>query len=347
MGKPYKLMLVDDEPWALSGMEEIIDWAEAGFSVVARCECGAEALFEAARLSPDAVITDIRMPDMTGLTLIRRLKEQNPRIECVVVSAYSDFDVAREAIRLAAVHYLLKPLSAGDVREAAQTLFKRLSAAARFSVPAVDPCRPVLPLPPDGSVCFLLLSAQPLPDLRGGWQQAVRIDRMHGLLTAAPPGTLPAHCGISLPIHGAEDAALALRSAKASLLGGFSFAPGSRHGGLSAADIQLWLTEHMEEEITLKSLAAQFFLSETYLCDLFKRDTGESIMSFLRRIRLYRAKCLLAENRLPLREIAARCGYSDYSYFGRQFKEEFGVTPNLYRKDRGWISPTIFPSPLE
>lgn len=131
MERTYKLMLVDDEPWALAGMEEIIDWEAAGFTVVARCGCGRDALLAARLYQPDAVVTDIRMPDMSGIELMRQIRAIPVPAECIVVSAYSDFEVARQAIRLSAVHYLLKPLVEADVREAAAMLRRKLDATGR------------------------------------------------------------------------------------------------------------------------------------------------------------------------------------------------------------------------
>src|SRR5699024_1697240 len=135
---------------------EIIDWAQEGFSVVARCECATEAIAQAGRVYPDAVITDIRMPDMTGIELVHRLRKNLPNVQCVVVSAYSDFEVAREAIRLSAVHYLLKPLVASDVREAAKMLRSKLSQIERpreqlSQVITIDPDNPVFPDAPGDS----------------------------------------------------------------------------------------------------------------------------------------------------------------------------------------------------
>ena len=59
MERKYKLMLVDDEPWALTGIEEIIDWEAEGFTVVARCGCGRDGILAAQIHQPDAVVTDI------------------------------------------------------------------------------------------------------------------------------------------------------------------------------------------------------------------------------------------------------------------------------------------------
>ncbi len=344
MSEKYRLMLVDDEPWALTGMREIIDWEAEDFTVVACCECGSEALRKAVQLRPDAVITDIRMPDMSGIQLIRKLREILPELECAVVSAYSDFEVAREAIRLSAIHYILKPLSVGDVREAALLLRKKLNASNRpkskaLSSIVIDAKNPAFPTPGGGvNSCYLLLSESPLflAEQSGShYCQPVQIDALYGILTDSFPENPPPDTGISMEAPDFSDAPQMIRTAAASLNGGFIFAevPVNSKSQLNAADIQLYLAEHMEEEITLKTLASHFFLTETYLCDLFKKQTDETILAFLRRIRIHQAKRLLEKSSLTLREIAFKCGYSDYSYFGRHFKSVVGVTPDLYRKE--------------
>jgi two-component system response regulator YesN len=72
----YRLILVDDEPWALSGLEEIINWAEEGFEICGRCTNAMEALKVMERCDADVVFTDIRMPRMNGLELISAIKQQ-------------------------------------------------------------------------------------------------------------------------------------------------------------------------------------------------------------------------------------------------------------------------------
>jgi len=346
VAEKYKLMLVDDEPWALTGMEEIIDWEAEGFTVVCRCSSGSEALRQAGLLHPDAVITDIRMPDISGIELIRRLKETPYPPFCVIVSAYSDFEVARQAIRLATVHYLLKPLSVSDVKEAAAMLRAKLEASRRPQyveqpVMQIDGEHPVFPTVPDKpSGYYLLLTHQSAPmvqkrDAARYWQP-FHIGAMNGVVTDHIPDQLPAEIGVSMPMKNLENAVHMIRTATASLEGGFRYAavPASAKTQLAAADVQLYLAEHMQDDITLAKLANHFYLTETYLCDIFKRQTDETILSFLRKIRMFRAKILLADSKLTLREISIRCGYSDYSYFGRHFKAEVGVTPDLYRKQQ-------------
>ncbi|MDR0642800.1 MAG: response regulator, partial [Treponema sp.] len=124
----YRLILVDDEPWALSGLEEIIDWAAEGFEICGRCTAAAEAMDIMKRRDVDVIFTDIRMPRMNGLELISAVKQQKPEVECVIISAYSDFEVARKAIRYQAAGYILKPLEKAEVTEMARRVKSRLDA---------------------------------------------------------------------------------------------------------------------------------------------------------------------------------------------------------------------------
>lgn len=97
-------------------------------------------------------------------------------------------------------------------------------------------------------------------------------------------------------------------------------------------EVILYLEDHFSEDISLSTLAAQFHLTPEYLCACFKRETQETIMHYLRRIRVHRAKLVLMEMPdLSLREVAIACGFDSASYFGRVFREDTGYTPQDYR----------------
>ena len=210
MERKYKLMLVDDEPWALTGIEEIIDWEAEGFTVVARCGCGRDGILAAQIHHPDAVVTDIRMPDMSGLEMIRQIREIPVPAECVIVSAYSDFEVAREAIRLSAVHYLLKPLNERDVREAASLLRAKLARTRRpvqkkAPVLLIDEKNPAFPSTrgEGAEPSFLILSDSPavfsLQNTIKGYCQPIRFGTFAGILTTEKCTSLPPDTGESRP----------------------------------------------------------------------------------------------------------------------------------------------------
>ncbi|WP_020427243.1 response regulator, partial [Paenibacillus riograndensis] len=107
----YKVVLADDETFALEGLRTLTDWEELGFEVCGACENGEEALAAIIRSSPDLVITDIRMPEIDGLELIRRVRSLDMEQPIfIVLSGYGEFEYARTAIRYGVRHYLLKPV---------------------------------------------------------------------------------------------------------------------------------------------------------------------------------------------------------------------------------------------
>ena len=112
----YKVILVDDEEEVREAIRRRINWEEIGFRVVGTAENGEEALELAESCEPDVVMTDIQMPFMDGLTMLKKLKEIVPDLRSVIFSGYDDFEYAKEAIRLEAEEYILKPVDADELR---------------------------------------------------------------------------------------------------------------------------------------------------------------------------------------------------------------------------------------
>ena len=119
----YKVILVDDEEEAI---RKRINWEEIGFTVAGTAENGEEALELAESVEPDVVMTDIQMPFMDGLTLLKRLKEKFPDLRSVIFSGYDDFEYAKEAIRLETEEYILKPVDAEELKAIFTRIKERL-----------------------------------------------------------------------------------------------------------------------------------------------------------------------------------------------------------------------------
>ena len=113
----YKVLLVDDEPMILKGMEEGIPWNKYGFEVAGIASNGKEAWEIIQNDRPDVLISDIRMPFMNGLELVKLLRENYIKMKVILVSGYDEFEYAQEAIRYGVSEYLLKPLSMPQVEE--------------------------------------------------------------------------------------------------------------------------------------------------------------------------------------------------------------------------------------
>lgn len=112
----YTILVVEDEPASAENLCDIIRLYCPQYEVVDRGENGEEGLSLCRRLRPDLVLTDIRMPRMDGLALIRQLRQELPQVHTVIVSGYQDFEYARTALQHGAIDYLLKPVGPATLR---------------------------------------------------------------------------------------------------------------------------------------------------------------------------------------------------------------------------------------
>jgi two-component system response regulator YesN len=113
-----KVLIVDDEPFVLEGLRLMVDWTKCGFELCGEAADGEEAYELVRRLEPDLVITDLDMPYMNGLSLIRRtLEEFNRSPKFVILSAHADFVYVQTAIRYKVSHYIQKPIITEEVEE--------------------------------------------------------------------------------------------------------------------------------------------------------------------------------------------------------------------------------------
>ena len=100
--------------------------------------------------------------------------------------------------------------------------------------------------------------------------------------------------------------------------------------------VKTYIETHFKEELTRESLASEVFMNPDYLSKLFKKNTGSSLMDYVTKVRIERAKELLERTVLTISEIAVETGYSNTAYFTKMFKKYTnGVTPREYRKGLG------------
>ncbi|MDN4524154.1 response regulator [Fictibacillus fluitans] len=119
-----ELLLVDDESYVVESLKQTIAWEEFGVSSVHLAFSGQQALEIMEKQSIDVMVTDIRMPGMSGLELIEQAKQKWKQMKCILLTGFSDFEYAKKAIQLHAFDYLLKPV---DDDEFMDTLGKAIA----------------------------------------------------------------------------------------------------------------------------------------------------------------------------------------------------------------------------
>lgn len=111
-----KIMLVDDEPWIRTSLKNKIDWSDS-LQLCAEASDGYEALQLAHSLRPDIIISDVRMPGMTGLEMFKKMRDFLPDVQAIFISGYNEFEYVKSAIELSASGYVLKPIRKEELNE--------------------------------------------------------------------------------------------------------------------------------------------------------------------------------------------------------------------------------------
>ncbi len=121
----FKILVVEDNPLILEGICKMINWSRCNGELVGKAQDGDEAVQLIARKMPDLVITDIRIPGKDGIYLLQHIQKHYTDIQTIVVSAYNEFNYAKEAIKAGSVNYLLKPIDPDELNAAVMTACER------------------------------------------------------------------------------------------------------------------------------------------------------------------------------------------------------------------------------
>ena len=113
-----KVLLVDDEPNVRQGVKMMIPWVEIGCEVIGEADDGDDGLTKIMTLSPDIVVADIKMPGKSGIEMTQAAKAMGFKGKVIILSGYSDFSYAKDAIALGVENFILKPVDEDELTEA-------------------------------------------------------------------------------------------------------------------------------------------------------------------------------------------------------------------------------------
>jgi two-component system response regulator YesN len=347
----YKTLIVDDEFWALQGMNNIIPWEEYGFQICKLCTSVEEAIIAIEEFQPDIIFTDIRMPVHSGMDLLTKINDSKLPILTVIVSAHRDFDVAKQAIVKGVFAYLVKPLEKDEVialvKRAREKLDERniadegnvakldLSDERNLQLPIIKQLFLDTAAAPN---CYLMICTGSTETAARQLMQAGIAKEIYvsgykkayiycGSLQELSPEPVKGSIGISMKHDDFSEFSVMLREAIMALEGNFIFSENK-----TVASIQMYLAENYKDKINMKELAERFYLSEPYLYELFRKYTNTTVVNFIKQIRLNRAIYLLTYTDAPVKDISEQVGYEDAGYFGRLFRKEMSCSPEAFRR---------------
>lgn len=361
----YKVLIVDDEIMIRRGLSKIIKWEQIGFELAGAVGDAGEALKILEEIQVDVLLTDISMPEVTGLELIRTVKELQPRIKTVVISGYSEFDYAIEAIKLKVESYILKPLDPQKITEIFEGLKASLDQEQRNEqrdlylqseyemLRGVDVknkgCREeyqakLIRLIEEGRHGELEgFAAELFAFLKGTEEAAAREYCVKALRNAAlyfhlenPPlfkiyrqAREDTGNWEKLEMIFKEDLRLLLACLRDN---------SENTAILLSSQTRRYIEEHYgDKSLSLREVAEYLNVSYGYLSTAFAKTYGENFKSYLMSVRLEKARELLMERRYKIYEIADMTGYGSSRYFTDAFKRRYGISPVDYlnRLNRG------------
>lgn len=471
----HTAIVVDDEKWIVEGIKAGVNWRKYGFEVIGDAENGKEALQMIKNLHPDLVLTDIKMPDMNGLELIKNGKAASPETLFVVLSGHAEFAYAQKALNYGTFGYCLKPFELEEIHsmlnrvsECLQDKFKaptpffslemyeaicssntvKMNQLLEDNNMTVQPNSKITPIVIQGvdlasvdpNVRHLsfpmnfrrqgyLVHDELKEDFLRKWRlthpsssfsvgvgypisDVVELESSleaaslaaYGIFTAGKPGIYKATNQASNAINGTlkeinhaldhkdriqfikilestiemfhngtftiKDAYLIYTAAmylfyREDNRSNNRFFEGYEHLYTHYGSIDVMIDDMIKEtydhfseeisayivkvahtkvreivihihanftqEITIQGLASKFFLSPNYLCQLFKKEVGETIVEYVSRLRIEYACKLLRETEYTIYQVGEKCGFQDYFYFTRIFKRYNKSTPTQYR----------------
>lgn len=133
-----KVMLVEDEELILQGIKNIIDWEALGLKIIHLAHNGLEALDLWKKEPVDIIVTDVNMPEMDGLTLLKTLREKDSLARFIILTGYDEFEYAKKAISLDVEDYILKPINEEELEETLRKAVQKIEENKRKSTELIE-----------------------------------------------------------------------------------------------------------------------------------------------------------------------------------------------------------------
>lgn len=133
-----KVMIVEDEELILLGIKNIVNWDMLGLKLVHTAYNGIEALEMWEKEPVDIIITDIDMPGMNGLELLKQIRTKEEQVRFIILTGFDEFEYAREAIRLEVENYILKPINEEELEQQLKEAIAKLEELEKKKIRYID-----------------------------------------------------------------------------------------------------------------------------------------------------------------------------------------------------------------
>ena len=359
----YKVVIIDDEPWTREVIKQLADWEALELTVAGEASDGEYGLELIRLTSPDIILTDVKMPHLNGIDLIDILRKENNDTPVIFISGYDDYNYIRSALKLSAVDYLLKPIKQEELNHQLSNCVRLLAGRKEDKEDIGNP-EPGF-LDAIWASRFYALRDNLLSSLNSSDRNIIKqkCDEIYQLISKNEEETLSKSnlvCIYYTLMNTLENFILSrdfvpkeiFQNNHISFVFSRDCSPkemmdfvqklyclaseriqehNRNRNRLDISRIKKYMEEHYTEGITLELTATAYYVSKEYLSKTFKAATGKGFLEYLTELRMERARELILDYKVPLKEVGEMVGYLDQAHFYKTFKKYFGKTPGEIR----------------
>ena len=355
----YSILAVDDREIFLIELKRLKVWGDkSGFSIIDTASNGKEALELLEKKSYDLILTDIRMPVIDGLQLLREIQKEKLCSCVVILSEYKDFNYARQGIVFGAFDYLVKPV----------TEEKMLELLKRIKIFLDNRENALLDKGRDNNIDSGLLYSkydekQIIKNLINKEDNTIELWKtiIKKLYFVANDNIIKAdiimkeiYINIIRSIYkhfewlknyihkdffeimdyiyeGNENASMEFYTRKLKYLLDFLRKFHIKSSNETITKICDYILNNVDSNLKLKDIAKEFYVNNTYLSKTFATKAGIGFNEYITMVKMARAEYLFINTNLKTYEVGYQLGYHDMNYFSKLFKKYYGKSPLQYR----------------
>lgn len=341
----YKVLIVEDEHLELEALENIIENKMDNVEVAGKAMSGKEALEKVDALNPDIVLMDINIPEINGVEVLGIIKQNNPDIKVILITAHNEFEYAHQAIKSKVDDFLLKPIRSAQLIDSVSQSVEEIKKYAknRFDEKMNEVIYSVVQKKYMETKNSLTEYVDMLYDHFGYDLISIQSEISHfmtelnivaiDLCAYEIRSALRGHVNHQQFVQAYQNRynlKMEIMKSIDKIFDRLLDKPDRRKNNIE--DIINYIDRNCQKDISLDQVGEYANMSSYYLSKIFKHETGVNFVAYLTDRKIEIAKDMLVNTDVPIINIALDLSYHEPNYFSKVFKKSTGLTPTEYRK---------------
>lgn len=332
-----KVIIVDDDRIILNGLTSMLDWGRFGFEVVATAINGKQGISRFQEYLPRVVFTDIKMPVMDGLAMLKAIREEDSNVRFIILSAFGEFAYAKQAIELGARFYILKeelnPTSLSAILDQTKSEIETQSISSfEAIIETVLSYVEIGVLTLDSATSKTNYYFNRYLDLHEAYSLESLTKRIDTIFRKAYEQSGKSAYYIQ-PASPTRDALKQWILGQLRIVDGWRLDANRDLTPVVSNAIFIIRENFTDVDFSIRDVSERVGMSDGRLSVLFKQEIGKTMKEYITSLRVDLAKRLLKQGNYRIYEIAEKVGFTSAEYFSRVFTKIAGSPPQYYWKD--------------